>query len=315
MPTERLNDHPLSATSLEQRCRHNIVDFLRKIGLSVPDFEEPSLHGVVEDLVRAEFEPLRGGDIPPQYFEQSVVIGIMAGRTVYGHTSIEAQVHMAILTTIGIWVDDIAPGLPALAAFAERFHAGREQLHPILDILAARLRRTADIYHAYGAAAIVTNYTQFVACTAMDKEDEGVAVHGAAGEYIVYKRIRNGIGEAFSFGMWDKEHFPEPSTHVQMIPESMTFLCYANDIFSFYKEELANEKSNFIHDRMRVTGRCLEDALMDTVEDTVAAVTRARKILRGEKERMAWEEFLQGYVTFHFIAPRYKLRQLLSPSI
>lgn len=83
-----------------------------------------------------------------------------------------------------------------------------------------------------------------------------------------------------------------------------------SDILSFYKEELAGETNNFVHDRSRVTGKDIRIVLQDILDDVVAAVARARMILQGQKEKEIWEQFLAGYVAFHFLSPRYKLASL-----
>lgn len=83
-----------------------------------------------------------------------------------------------------------------------------------------------------------------------------------------------------------------------------------SDILSFYKEELVGEQANFVHERARVTGKSIQQALRDTLDEVVDAVIRAREVLHGEQERGAWESFLEGYVVFHFYCPRYKLMQL-----
>ena len=32
--------------------------------------------------------------------------------------------------------------------------------------------------------------------------------------------------------------------------------------------------------------------------------------VEGEKERHTWERFIAGYVAFHFLSPRYRLKEL-----
>lgn len=83
-----------------------------------------------------------------------------------------------------------------------------------------------------------------------------------------------------------------------------------SDILSFYKEELAGEQSNFVHDRANVTGKSVRQVLLDILNEVVSAVERARLILQGEQEKRTWEQFLAGYVAFHFLSPRYRLAEL-----
>ncbi|EKM53585.1 uncharacterized protein PHACADRAFT_260012 [Phanerochaete carnosa HHB-10118-sp] len=217
---------------------------------------------------------------------------------------------MALCTCL----DDFALEADAMAGFAERFHAGHEQLHPLLGLLVEKLRQMPEFFHSYGAAAVVAGTVQFVICTVMEKKTETMEVHPAAREYPVYKRFRTGVGEASAFCIWDKAHFPEVSTHIQMIPDASKCVCYVNDLLSFYKEELIGEKNNFIHDRARVAGTGAEHALTDTLEDAVNAVNAVQEILQGEDEKKSWESFVTGYVAFHFMTPRYKLKQLFNAS-
>ena len=84
-----------------------------------------------------------------------------------------------------------------------------------------------------------------------------------------------------------------------------------SDIFSLYKEELSGECNNYIHDRMETSQKSLAGVLAEIVDDSVASVERARQKLHGAKEREAYEQFMTGYVFFHFSTPRYKLKDLL----
>ncbi|EKM53556.1 uncharacterized protein PHACADRAFT_211235 [Phanerochaete carnosa HHB-10118-sp] len=206
------------------------------------------------------------------------------------HTPVETQVHIALWTALCVCIDDY----DALAEFAGRFHVDREQLHPLLDLLADNIRQMHEFFHPYGATAIVT----------------GTPV----GTYPLYKRARNGIGEGYSYCIWDKTHFPDVSSYIQVMPETTAISVLVNDLCSLYKVELVGEKDNFIHDRAYVTSKDIEATLMDTLEDAVDAVNRGREILEGEQERQAWESHVMGYVAFHSMIPRYKLEELLSTS-
>lgn len=95
-----------------------------------------------------------------------------------------------------------------------------------------------------------------------------------------------------------------------MWPHLAVLMYSCSDILSFYKEELQGETSNVIHDRAAVTGKSLQEVLSDLLEEAVMAVSRARSILQGEKEKATWEQFIRGYVAFHFLSPRYRLKEL-----
>ena len=78
---------------------------------------------------------------------------------------------------------------------------------------------------------------------------------------------------------------------------------------SFYKEELAGERHNYVHEWARVSGKCPADVLADIIDETIATNENVRAILQG-REREAWESFVAGYVAWHRYTPRYKLGDL-----
>ncbi|EKM53584.1 uncharacterized protein PHACADRAFT_211257 [Phanerochaete carnosa HHB-10118-sp] len=295
-------------------CRYTVTELLRRTGTSVPGFDSSAFGDEVDKLARAEAQTWNLGGVSPARLEHCLITGIDIAKTTYKHTPVETQVHIALWTALCVCVDDFDTSVDAIAEFAEGFYAGREQLHPLLDLLADNIRRMHEFFHPYGTTVIVTGTVQFVACTLVDRETKAMNLHPSARGYPLYKRFRNGLGEGYSHCIWDKIHFPDVSSYIQAMPEASAIFILVNDLCSFYKEELVGEKNNFIHDRARVTNKDPEAALMDTLEDAVDAVNRGREILQGEQERQAWESFVVGYVTFHFISPRYKLGELFGAS-
>ncbi|EKM53583.1 uncharacterized protein PHACADRAFT_211256 [Phanerochaete carnosa HHB-10118-sp] len=321
-PNSELQETALPAKSLDPTCyflkpalcRYTITEFLRRAAIAMPTFDPSAFGDEIDRLIHAETKKWDVSGVPPDRLEHCLVTGINMAKTAYRHAPIETQVHIALWTALCVCVDDFDPGTSAIAEFAERFHAGLEQLHPLLDLYADILRWMPKFFGPYGAAAIVTSTVQFVTSTLVDKETDTMKLHHSARGYPLYKRNRNGVSEAYAFCICDKVHFSDVATHIQVTPEAIAYISHANDLFSFYKEELVGEKSNYVHDRACITGKDLEASLMDMLEDVVDVVDRGRKILEGEKERQAWESFLAGYVAFHFISPRYKLERLFNAS-
>jgi hypothetical protein len=90
----------------------------------------------------------------------------------------------------------------------------------------------------------------------------------------------------------------------------LTYVC--SDIFSFYKEEIAQETANFIHERAAVTEKSIYAVLFELVDESVMVTRNVRNVLVGDKERNAWERFAAGYLAFHKNTPRYCLTDILS---
>ncbi|EKM53553.1 uncharacterized protein PHACADRAFT_98817 [Phanerochaete carnosa HHB-10118-sp] len=280
-------------------CRKTITEFLHRTGIPLPGFDSSAFGDEIDRLAHAEVQTWNLGGVSPNRFEHCLTTGIDIAKMAYRHTPVETQVHIALWTALCVCIDDLDAGVEV----PERFHVGREQLHPLLDLLADNIRRMHEFFHPYGATIIATCTVQFVACALVDRETKAMNLHPSARGYPLYKRARNGLGEGYSYCIWDKTHFPDVSSYIQSMP----------DLCSFYKEELVDEKNNFIHDRACVTSKDIEATLMATLGDAVDAVNRGREILQGE-ERQAWESHVVGYVAFHFMTPRYRLEELFSTS-
>jgi hypothetical protein len=93
--------------------------------------------------------------------------------------------------------------------------------------------------------------------------------------------------------------------------EHLKLTYFGSDIFSFYKEEIAEETANFVHERAAVTDKDIYGVLFDLVDEAVAVTRNARDVLVGSKERDAWERFATGYLAFHRHTPRYRLGDIL----
>ena len=74
---------------------------------------------------------------------------------------------------------------------------------------------------------------------------------------------------------------------------------------------MVQEKDNYMHQRARVTSGDEYSVLFQLVNESAAVCRRGRVILKGEKERSAWESFLAGYAVFHVQTPRYRLGEIL----
>lgn len=93
-------------------------------------------------------------------------------------------------------------------------------------------------------------------------------------------------------------------------PERLTSSCFS-DILSFYKEELEDDTSSYIHARARTTNTSPYEILQEVIDEVVAAVERIRRLLGEGPARDAWDSFESGYIQFHLEAPRYRLGDIL----
>ncbi|PSR80103.1 hypothetical protein PHLCEN_2v6804 [Hermanssonia centrifuga] len=286
-----------------------IAEFFEKTGISIRSYQRDP-ERIIERRVLEQVATWKLGDVAPERYQRHTTTSISMATTTFGHTHPDVQVHIALFTVLALCIDDLEVKSTALDEFVSRLHTGRRQLHPVLDYLVENLQHLPEYFPPYAAAAIFAATIQFINSTVFDKEAESMPLSQESLPYVLYKRARNSLGEVYGFYVWDKYSFPDISVHIQVISDTMTYLNYANDILSFYKEELAGETGNFVHDQAIVTGYTVEKVLSDLLDEVVVSVNRARVLLKGEKERQTWEQFLAGYVAFHFFSPRYRLLDL-----
>ncbi|GJE96507.1 hypothetical protein PsYK624_127040 [Phanerochaete sordida] len=291
-------------------ARDIVNSLLARTGIRV-DATLPPQHVVVDAHVRAVIACWDIGNVSPARLERHMATGITMSAITYGHTALETQKLIALYTGCVICIDDDEVDAEALAQFAVRLQAGQRQLHPLLDRLAELLARMPEFFCGYAATAILADTINFVNSTLFEGELEGMRLRPAAVQYPPYKRARNGLGDAYAAFIWDKFVFPDLSTFIQALPDTTTIIFNANDILSFYKEELSGDTKNFVHDCAHITSRDAHSFVRELLEGLVAAVHAVRGILDGEKERDAWERWLTGYISFHILTPRYRLADLI----
>ncbi|PSS05546.1 hypothetical protein PHLCEN_2v3748 [Hermanssonia centrifuga] len=294
-------------------ARNALSAFMQRANISIRGLIcDPD--GVLERRVR---EIVEGWDlgVPPKRYEPHLMASVNISAAAYGHTPLDVQVHIALYTLMAICVDDFNVDTHALQEFSTRLHAGLPQLHPVLEYLVYTLHHMSDFYLPYACKVITTASTEFVDMTLFEKETEDMPLSGDALRWAEHKRVCNGIGEAYALFIYDKFSFPDIATHIQANTDIALLTAYMNDIFSFYKEELAGETRNFIHDRAVTTNKSVSAALTDTVDEIVAAAQTARRILQGQKEKDVLGRFMAGYAAFHFHSTRYHLKDLMGSEL
>ncbi|KAJ7918942.1 hypothetical protein B0H13DRAFT_1868925 [Mycena leptocephala] len=99
--------------------------------------------------------------------------------------------------------------------------------------------------------------------------------------------------------IFPKQTHPDISAFIQVLPDIDEFSCLANDILSFYKEELAGETTNYIHSRAKTTLKHPKRVLVEMVREV------------GDLHALAaWKSFEDGFIAFHLSMKRYKLSEL-----
>ncbi|KAI0689740.1 isoprenoid synthase domain-containing protein [Cytidiella melzeri] len=298
-----------AANNITLNYRSTIVGFLQRAKIPVLTLQLAA-KGAVESLVLETTKEWAKKGLAPDRWQPFYKTGFDLGTIGYGHTRFDVQAQIALFSILGLCIDDFLVSDEALDCFSDRLLSGSPQLDPILDCMVDNLSRMHDFFPPYAAKTIILSAIAFIDATLHDKDNSGTS-HHAALPYVNFRRMRSGMGEIYHFFIWDKFSFPDVYTHIQSIPEIISYLNFGNDILSFHKEQLAGEKENYIHRRAIVTQKDVDAVLIDVVNEVVEAVDKARAMLVGEREKKTFEMFLKSYAAFHYMTPRYKLAELL----
>ncbi|QGJ00268.1 hypothetical protein CEK26_013336 [Fusarium fujikuroi] len=107
-----------------------------------------------------------------------------------------------------------------------------------------------------------------------------------------FLREKDGVGEVYAWFTFPKALFPDISLFLEVVPDLCIWIGLTNDVLSFYKEELAGETHNYIHNRGL---RKNPSKLM-------------RLVLKGREPYLKLlNTHLLGYIAFHKLNSRYRL--------
>ena len=84
-----------------------------------------------------------------------------------------------------------------------------------------------------------------------------------------------------------------------------------SDILSFYKEDIEEDTSSYLHARARVSGKSMHETLLELVGEVTAAAKRIRAHLGRGRARDAWDMFETNYIWFHIACSRYRLHEIV----
>ncbi|GJE96499.1 hypothetical protein PsYK624_126960 [Phanerochaete sordida] len=299
---------PEEEESLVDFARRMTKELLEKAGVALVT-ETPAQYTVLNERIRAAAKTWDLTGHAPEHVEKTLHCSVMYTAWSYPHGHLDAQLVIACIVFWILSIDDYTIPLSALSAFAANLQSGTPQLHPGLDELTALLARTRDVLNPYAATACTVDVLNYVNSTLHEHHLADMPLRTGAHRYPLYKRTRNGINEVCAGFIWDKFTFPDVATHIQAFPDAILFIALTNDVLTFYKEELAGDTRNFVHDEARVTGRSPRAVVEGTVNAVVDTIRAGRAVLQGA-ERAAWDSFVAGYISFSILTPRYRVAGL-----
>lgn len=285
------------------------MDWMRTCGLQYP--VDVSLDNYLYDLcykkgLERGYPVHASGSVAPY-----LSVGVNMAATAYAHLpDVDTRVWIALYTAFltasdDLFAEDVAP----VKVFFRRMLLGQQQEHAALDGMAEVLSDTAQHFDAIQDAIILTSSFNLVTALPVENLMTGVDLRPCAEPYARWSAVLSGANEAYAMFIFPREVPFQSYAHA--IPDMMTFIRDTNDIFSFYKEELAGDSINHVS----LVAQCRDipkvEALKLVADECAAAHLRVVETLQGDPiARASWWSFASGYIGFHAASERYRLDEL-----
>ncbi|KAF5390791.1 hypothetical protein D9757_004431 [Collybiopsis confluens] len=272
-----------------------------------PQMDEPLLQLCYNEATKRGYMVEGDEELKP-FIPQGLAIAF----TAYAHLDITMQVWIALTTAGAIYCDDrLIKDTSSINVFWERLFRGERQADRALNAFADLILEARKYFPRLTANLIASSVFDFMNSIILDKETLGMEVSPAADNYPTFTRTLSGVAQLYALAIFPAEI--EVDRFIQAVPSIMTYISDANDIFSFYKEELAGENVNYVSLWAKSRGCDKIQALYGIIQETAEAHEKVIRILEGEPAALeAYYNFAYGYVGFHTVLDRrYRLDELM----
>lgn len=188
---------------------------MRRIDVHLDATLKPETYAIVDQRVKAA---IPRWCLPSDCYDKQIETAVHMITLAYCQGSIDVQVHIATYTALLLFVDDFNVPKEASEQFIGRLMSGLPQLHPILDLVVDNLRGMADFFPRHAAQTISTSALHHINRTVFDTERADTDLSDDAMHYVQWTRIKDGIGIAYAFFIWDKFNLPDLRAYIQAIP-------------------------------------------------------------------------------------------------
>lgn len=264
-----------------------------------------------------------GEDLIQRHNGAAINTTICVIQSFYSHVPVNIQEIIAIFTALTVLTDDLAAEIRGpLQRYAGQLVKGEQHEHVLLTAVTSWLAQHARKFGVFGGNMLIKSTVDCISACAYEVEGLGMSNADArhAPDSAQYFRYKTGGSEGFAFLLFPEEVFPEDrflQCYLPAIPYIIQYLDFANDVLSFYKEELNSlDRASFIHTLARSSGISPLGALKQTSERVVRIFQDIRGVIRGNAAlEDAMERFLHGYLAFHLGRSRYRLIELDIPAV
>jgi trichodiene synthase len=234
--------------------------------------------------------------------------------------SLEVMVAISIYFVYIVLLDDSNNDPhPDMGSFFEDVLHGNEQKHPFWRLMNAHLSDFLRHYGSFCGLAIFRSTLDFFQGCWIETHD----FQGFPGSdyFPLFLRRLNGLGgicggSLFPANKFDERVlFNEITTAIAQIEPQVAFV---NDLISFYKEfDSPRDQVSLVTNVCQVEGIPLQQAFDRLTDDTIRSCEQLKLIFDAGKTpalAASIHAFVQGYVTWHFCDPRFRMREVYERS-
>ncbi|KAF9442113.1 terpenoid synthase [Macrolepiota fuliginosa MF-IS2] len=295
----------MSSTTKSQ-IRDIMADYLKRCNITYPRqvrLDESLRADCYADAERRGFDT--------KVIKKSLDIGIAAAICYKHLDNYSTQIYIGVWTALMVHIDDYYETyFDGLKEFSQRLIRQQPQRYPVLDQLVTMIHELPQHWGTVAANLILTTQMDFFTSTIIDSAIEGMEVKSSlAPDYPQFNRRMNGASRAYAIMSFPPEL--DIKSWIQVLPDYIHYVDHANDMLSFYKEELRGETLNYISLIAGSNGIAKLEALKKLANETAECYERGCRLLEScPKALNAYRSFCVGYVEFHALSVRYKLDQL-----
>ncbi|KAH9889832.1 hypothetical protein C8Q73DRAFT_804956 [Cubamyces lactineus] len=244
----------------------------------------------------------------------------------YGHIPYREQLLVASYTALVIFVDDLKP-LDALQQVGRWVATGEKVTNIALEQLLLQIRKiydhsshlVADCINVATLDGLLGHAIEFIS-----EETNGTVPQSAL--YAEFIRRKTGYGIPYALFNFIKAWQDASDLRYLLIAPAMEryinginfgsfhtsiFLMGSSDLFSFYKETLKGETSNYVYLSAAAQHKSPYAGLQSLADDIVATVRNMRSITSADPQLAEiCEKHLMGFLEFHIKDRRYRLDEL-----
>nr|GAT42580.1 predicted protein [Mycena chlorophos] len=289
-----------------------LQDFVTQAGFQLPP--NPADPGFEEEVIDA----CMGQDLPTEKAIVLAKVGAATAKWFYPSHPRELQLEIAKFTAFATIVDDLGCLFPdALRTYRERLISGQPMDAKIMQALMVNSQYLSQtFFDTWDGDMIVKGVLEFFSANRAEIErSHQLKKMAASSSFTTYFRLKSGVTEPYAYFLFPVSERTNAGdfAHRSLVPDLMAFMNEVNDLMSFYKESMVgDERDNAIHMHACATGEGLTQALLDYRASCLELIRRLRATAAelGPDVQRKVDEFLNGYMAFHLMVPRYRLSEL-----